>query len=267
MDDWNTVNIKPGKGGVIRDIDLLRKRYDDHRATLEQLAADAPTEHLARRYRELIADVDSAVAKLDALDAEPADPRPAREPAAARSWADAPVYAHEPISSTPRRRPGGGRALLILLAGTFMIGILALLFWGWLRADDPGEPIVRPETTMTDTAPVPVPEVEPELLVVPERHDYGTIRRGARAARQFEIQNQTDATLAIDVKRSACRCLWFEYADTIPARGTTTLTVTVDASKVTGSRLEETVEVATAGDPAASATFVVAARIGDGGAQ
>jgi hypothetical protein len=266
MDDWKTVNIKPGKGGVIRDIDLLRKRYDDHRAALEQLAADAPTEHLARRYRDVVADIDASVAKLDALDGEPAAAPPAAGPAAAaaRSWSDAPVYAHEPVSSEARRRGGGGRALLILLAGAFMIGIIALLFWSWLRRDDPEAPIVRPETAVTETLPAPAAEAEPDLAVVPERHDYGTIRRGARAARQFEIRNNTDEPMAIDVKRSACRCLWFEYADTIPARGTTTLTVTVDASKVTGAQLEEMVEVVTTADPGASATFVVAAAVGTG---
>ena len=270
MDDWNTVNIKPGKGGVIRDIDLLRKRYVDHRSALEQLAADAPTEHLARRYRELIADVDASVAKLDALEAEPAPPpaTPRREAPAGRAWSDAPPYVQQEIETPPgRRRAGGGRALLILLAGLFMIGILGLLFWNWLQGDEPEEPMVRPETAVVEAAPPPVPEPESDLTITPERQDYGTIRRGARAARQFEIQNETDATLAIDVRRSACRCLWFEYADTIPARGTTTLTVTVDASKVTGSRLDETVEIVTRTDPPMTATFVVSANLTNGSAQ
>lgn len=278
-DDWQTVNYKPGKGGVIRDIDLLRKRYSDHRTALERLAADAPTEHLAGRYRDVIAEVDAAVAKLDALEGEKPHAAPSRvppreagppfrspEPRPARSWADAPPYEQlEAETPQPHRRPGGGRAILILVAGLFMIGILALLFWSWLRGDGEETPVVRPETTITETAP-PVAEAEPDLSIAPETQDYGTIRRGARAARQFEVQNQTDATLPIEVRRSACRCLWFEYADTIPARGTTTLTVTVDASKVAAGRLNETVEVATRSDPPVVATFTVTADIANGAA-
>ncbi len=265
MDDWNTVNIKPGRGGVIRDIDLLRKRYSDHRAALEQLAADAPTEHLARRYRDLIAEVDAAVAKLDGLEAEPAAAPPRREEPRARAWSDAPPYIQQELDAPPpRRTSAGGRTILILLAGAFMIAVLALLFWNWLRGDEPEAPAVRPETTLTETAPEPPPEAVSELAIAPRQQDYGTIRRGSRAARQFEIQNETDATLAIDVKRSACRCLWFEYADTIPARGTTTLTVTVDTSKIAAGRLEETVEVTSRSDPPVTATFAVTANIVNG---
>ncbi|HEY0593513.1 MAG TPA: DUF1573 domain-containing protein [Thermoanaerobaculia bacterium] len=280
-DDWQTVNYKPGKGGVIRDIDLLRKRYSDHRAALERLAADAPTEHLARRYRDVIAEVDAAVAKLDALEGErshaaaaPVPPREAGtpfrspEPRPSRSWADAPLYEQvETETPQPHRRAGGGRAILILVAGLFMIVVLALLFRSWLRGDEAETPVVRPETTLTETTAPPVAEAEPDLAIAPETQDYGTIRRGARAARQFEVQNQTDATLPIEVRRSACRCLWFEYADTIPARGTTTLTVTVDASKVAAGRLNETVEVATKSDPPVVATFTVTADIANGGAR
>ena len=147
-----------------------------------------------------------------------------------------------------------------------MIGILALLFWAWLQGDEAETAIGRPETTLAETVPPPVPEAEPDLAIAPETQDYGSIRRGARAARQFEIQNQTDATLPIEVRRSACRCLWFEYADTIPARGTTTLTVTVDASKVPPGRLNETIEVATRSEPPVTATFVVTADIKNGAA-
>jgi hypothetical protein len=272
-DEWNTVNIKPGKGGVVRDIDLLRKRYSDHRSMLERLAADAPSEHMARRYRDLVAEVDAAVAKLDALESEPESAvpvaAPVRDARGARSWSDAPPYARaDDDPPKPRRASTGARTLLILIAGLFMIGILALLFWSWLNADEPETPIVRPETTLTETTAPAVPEPEPEtdLAVDPETHDYGTIRRGARAARQFEIQNQTDATLGIQVERSACRCLWFEYADTIPARGTTTLTVTVDAAKVPPGPLSETVEVTTKTDPPASTTFTVKANVTNGAA-
>ncbi len=278
-DDWKTVNYKPGKGGVIREIDLLRRRYADHRSALENLAADAPTEHLARRYRDVIADVDAAVSKLDALEGEPVSahpgaPLPSREARAsetpvaetrgARSWSDAPPYESSAAETQQPRRPGGGRALLILLAGLFMIGVLALLFWNWLRGDAPEAQVVRPETTLTETAAPPPAEAEPDLSIAPETQDYGTIRRGSRAARQFEIQNQTDATLPVGVRRSACRCLWFEYADTIPARGTTTLTVTIDAAKVPPGRLRETVEVATRSDPPVVAKFTVTADITNG---
>ncbi|MFN2442776.1 MAG: hypothetical protein ABR517_08840, partial [Thermoanaerobaculia bacterium] len=67
-DEWNTVNIRPGKGGILREIDVLRRRYADHHSTLERLAADAPTEHLARRYRQLIGELESSMARVEELE-------------------------------------------------------------------------------------------------------------------------------------------------------------------------------------------------------
>ena len=49
-------------------------------------------------------------------------------------------------------------------------------------------------------APKPLP-VAPALTIDPRAHDYGTIRKGTRAVRQFEVMNHGDQPVTIDVER------------------------------------------------------------------
>lgn len=259
-DEWNTVNIRPGAGGVLREIDLLRRRYADHRSTLERLAADAPTENLARRYRQLIGELESSMARIEELemgrsddpDAEHLDDQDPRwrEPASG-----APVDEEHPRRGVP--------AILVILAAAFIIGLLGLLAWNWIRGDaEPEAPatIVEP----SERTPVIEPDALPReisLSATPDQQSYGELRRGTRAVRQFEIANNTDETLPITVLRSDCRCLWFEYADTIPPRGTTTLTVTVDGAKAPPGTLRETIQIVTKTDPPVTIAVEVVAEI------
>jgi hypothetical protein len=259
-DEWNTVNIRPGKGGVLREIDLLRRRYADHRSTLERLAADAPTEHLARRYRQLIGELEGSMARIeelemggpDDLNAEPLDDN--NPP-----WHE-PEESAPPLEEPPRR---GLSTVLVVLAALFIIGVIGLFAWNWIRGEgDPasraaivepsdGEPMIEPDPVTPEAA----------LSANPDQQSYGDLRRGTRAVRQFEIANHTDQTLPISVLRSDCRCLWFEYADTIPPRGTTTLTVTVDGAKAPAGTLRETVQIVTKTDPPETIAVEVVAEI------
>ncbi|MGH9456283.1 MAG: DUF1573 domain-containing protein [Thermoanaerobaculia bacterium] len=247
-------------GGVLREIDLLRKKYADHRSTLERLASDAPSEALAARYRELIGELDASMARIAELELHGTEPE---QQAAEPSWHDRPIHAPSPAAHHAAARPStGARTLLIVLAGIFMIAILGILAWNWIQdEEEPADQIAATGTAPPAAAPPPAEPAEADLIVRPQAHDFGTVSRGARAARQFEVVNQTDATLPIQVQRSDCRCLWFEYADTIPPRGTTTLTVTVDGTKAPPGRLTETVEIVSRTEPPVSVSFDVTASI------
>ena len=67
--------------------------------------------------------------------------------------------------------------------------------------------------------------------------------------------------MTIKAQRSQCRCLWFEYADTIPPQGSTTVTVTVDGSKARQGPLHETVQVVSKTDAAVTTSFEVVVEI------
>lgn len=259
-DEWNTVNIRPGAGGVLREIDLLRRRYADHRSTLERLAADAPTEQLARRYRQLIGELEASMARIAELEMGSAD-----DPNAEPLDDDDPRW-REPEEAGPPHEERPRRVLptvLVALAAVFIIGVLGLLAWNWIRGGaEPEAPaaIIEPSERepMIETDPV---SQEVSLTATPDQQSYGELRRGTRAVRQFEIANNTDETLPISVLRSDCRCLWFEYADTIPPRGTTTLTVTVDGAKAPAGTLRETIQIVSKTDPPASIAVEVVAKI------
>ena len=114
--------------------------------------------------------------------------------------------------------------------------------------------------TVAEEEPAPPVRVA-SLQIEPVSHDYGVVRKGTRAARQFEIVNTTDAPMTIAVARSNCRCLYYDYADVVPPKGRETLTVTIDGAKADAGPLRESVRVSSERDPAAETTFDVTATI------
>ena len=263
-EDLGTVNLK--QKTMARDIEALRQRYFEHKQGLERLASEAPTEALALRYRQLIAEIDSAVRKLADLERE-ADGTmgEAPDPALRRTSPGT-----RPLRGDPQMAPltvpvekTGTRTALILILGLLVLATLGYFVWDF--ATGPARPAtaaapavaetVAPETVETATPPQAVLRVEPLT------QDYGTVRRGTRATRQFELLNSTDQPLTIRANRSDCRCLWFEYADTIPPQGSTTMTVTVDGAKAPVGPLRETVQVASKTDPAVTTAFDVVAQV------
>lgn len=268
-DEWNTVNIRPGKGGVLREIEVLRRRYAEHRSTLERLAADAPTEHLARRYHQLIGELDASLARVSELEMGPGGALAAPEPGETDPrWDDAPYQAPAPVREEKRNAPAL-RMILVAIAAVFILGVVGVLAWSRLTTPEEAEPAVETTPIIEEegdggaavSSSIPLPD-EPALSAAPDQQNYGRVNRGARAVRQFEIANNSDATLPISVMRSDCRCLWFEYADTIPPRGTTTLTVTVDGAKAPPGALRETVRVVSRSDPSIVANVEIVADIG-----
>lgn len=281
-DDFGTVNVK--RGDRAREIEVLRQHYKVHRDTLTQMVPDAPTEHLAAEYKRLIADIDASVRKLDELERVPSATAPGLvEPQRmGTSPGNRPLVSSEPAAdhgiasydAVPANRPSGNssRVLLIFVIALAVLGVIGWLIWRASSEKKANAPqvIESPATsTVAETgtaggtaAPLPV-AATPSIRITPEVADYGVIRKGTRAVRQFEITNLTTTPLSFVVARSACRCLYYEYnAKTkLAPKAKEALTVTVDGARAKAGALEEKIAVTSKDDPNANGTIGVRAVI------
>ena len=254
-EDFGTINVKRGERA--REIEVLRQHYRQHREALARMIADAPTEHLAAEYQRLVIEIDRALGKLNELEGMAAAPPPT------------PPAPHTPELRLEPELPMGepesrSRVPLILAAALIALALIGWLIWRASSGRAEGT-IVDTDTSATistgaDTVvePPPAPSI---LAATPPSHDYGVIRKGTRAVRQFEVTNNSDEPLSVDVARSACRCLYYEHAPVIPPKAKETLTVTVDAAKAQAGELREMVRITKKTDPAVSATIEVNATI------
>jgi hypothetical protein len=286
-DDFGTVSVK--RGDRAREIELLRQQYGRHRQALTEMIPDAPTEQLAAEYQRLAASIDASLRKLDELEgratssgtvAVPAGfaetqrmgTAPGNRPLVSPGVSPEPVTDHGIANyDVPSDRPSnnGSRVLLMLVIGIAVLGIIGWLIWRASSDKKPAAQVVEQpvSTTNADTAspsatPVPVP-LASSIRIAPEVADYGTIRKGTRAVRQFEITNLTTTPLPFTVARSACRCLYYEY-DTkakLPPKGKEALTVTIDGAKAKAGALDERIAVSSKDDPNATGTIGVRAVI------
>jgi hypothetical protein len=237
-DDFGTVNLS--RDDRAREIEVMRQHFLRHREALVNLAADAPTEHLAGEYRRLIRELDTSVEKVDELEGAPPLVR-----------AELP-----PVEDEPRSRV----AIIVVVA------VIALALIGWLiwRASSDRVPeetstavVEEPATTTTQAPPPPAPT----LSISPPTNDYGVIRKGTRATRQFEITNHTEEPVSIAIARSACRCLFYEHAEVVPPKGKESITVTVDGARAEAGELRETIRITSKSDPAVGTSLDLIATI------
>src|SRR5258706_11631643 len=113
-DDFGTVSVR--REDRAREIEIMRQRYRAHRDTLQRLAADAPTDHLAMEYQQLVAEVEKALAKLDELEGRgDALPPPPASPGD-RPLASVPSYSD--ASAQPNPVP---RVAIILVGGLIVL--------------------------------------------------------------------------------------------------------------------------------------------------
>ena len=282
-DDFGTVNVR--RGDRAREIEALRQRYRNHREALEGLGADAPNEHLAGEYRRLIDGIDDSVQKLDELEHRPSSadlsgaavhPSP--------SWRSSPGSqplvnslgpagmndsAFSPIDEDPATPSGSSRVLLIVIAGLLVLGLIGWMIWRASSDRKAPSAIIERSPTSTvaestasrEAAPVAEPEAPSGLKVKPATADYGTIRKGTRAVRQFDVTNISKTALTLEVVRSTCRCLYYDYHPKIAAKGHETITVTVDGARAKAGTLDEQVKVKTKEDSSAGATLGIHAVI------
>jgi len=279
-DDFGTVSVK--RGDRAREIEVLRQQYRTHRESLGRLAADAPTEALAAEYQRLIASIDASMRKLDELEGRPAsgdlgDTQKMSTSPGMRPLAGTPTTpplssplsggryepaVNETASSTPRM-------LLIVIGGLIVLGII-----GWLifRASSDRHPKTGPITETTATTitnatgtespitPAPVTTAEASagvLKIAPAVNDYGVIRKGTRVVRQFALTNSGTTPLDIQIARSNCRCLFYEYNAKVAPGKKETITVAVDGARAKPGAIDEHIAVTAKSDPSISATLEV----------
>lgn len=289
-DDFGTVNIK--RGDRAREIEVLRQQYRTHRESLSRLIADAPTEALAGEYQRLIAGIDSSLRKLDELEgrggtaedfaetqrvstspgmrplttATPPPPPPPAQPSTVGHY----------VEPAPEPAGTGTRMVLIVAGGIIVLGIIGWLIWrasSERRAKSGSitettstsstaaagtESPIAPAPSLTETTGTTAAGV---LKIVPALHDYGVIRKGTRSVHQFDITNSGASPIDIQVARSTCKCLFYEYNGHLAPKKKESITVTVDGAKAKPGALEEQIAVTAKRDPLISATFTVRATI------
>jgi len=281
-DEFGTVNVRASARA--REIEMIRQHYRAHRDALARMASEAPTEHLANEYHRLIADIDSSLHKLDELEgrgatsaavppvaAAPAAPSAASRPLVMTPGEPAPPagrYDASPTGSSP-----APRVILMIVIGLAVLGAIGWLIW---RASSERKPTARTtvveQPAATSTAPAdtgaavpattPAPAAAASIRVTPAMQDYGIIRRGTRAVRQFELTNSGSIPLSIEVARSTCRCLYYEYNNKkIAPNAHETISVTVDAARAKTPTVDEQLAVTAKEDPTAAATISVRAVI------
>ncbi len=293
-DDFGTINVK--KGERAREIEVLRQHYRQHRDALQRMNADAPTEHLASEYTRLTAEIDRALGKLDELEGvvspppvappqyEPARPhgdpfaaqRPrSKEPVTEPGMRPLAAGPRDPMADGPSIPPGevepASRLPMIIGAALIALALIGWLIWRASRDRDTGTVVEERPTVATDTATTTAAAEETGtiaaagtpsgLTAAPASQDYGVVRKGTRATRQFELSNTTEEPLAIQVARSACRCLFYEHAPVIPPKAKESLTVTIDGARAKAGELNEQIRITSKSDAAVGATIHVNATI------
>ena len=285
-DDFGTVNVRRGERA--REIEVLRQHYRRHRESLTRLVSDAPTEHLAGEYLRLIQEIDSALVKLDELEGVTGAVPPPVPPVPHERLETEPGM--RPLVTTPQHDPestgaydstsiGGpemesdsrSRLVFIALAAIVALALIGWLIWRASRDRGPEGAVVEETATTATTATTTAAEEPPVtpapppaaaiLSVSPASADYGTIRRGTRATRQFEVRNNSDEPVTIEVARSACRCLYYEHAPVVPPKGRESITVTVDGAKAKSGPLRESLNVRVKANPSVGTTFDVIATV------
>lgn len=282
-EDFSTLSVRGAERA--REIEVLRQHYRRHRDALARMIADSPTETLANEYRRLTAEIDRAIAKLDEIErgVSAAPPAPAPEPEEA-PWSTTAPHGdplrgpaepgmrplarpqhefHDYEQAAPAPSSGGNRVLLILLAAVVALSVLGWIIWrassgrdeAPVTAAPAGETIVEP---VTATEPIAPPAI---LAVSPAGHDYGVVRKGTRATRRFEVTNQSEEPVTIQIARSECRCLYYVYDSLIPPKATQAVTVTIDGAKAQAGALRESVAITSKSNPDVSGTLDVTATV------
>ncbi|HEX8170257.1 MAG TPA: DUF1573 domain-containing protein [Thermoanaerobaculia bacterium] len=274
-DDFGTAGARRGERA--REIEALRQNYRRHRDTIAALMAEAPSAALAEEYRRVITGIDASLAKLDEIDGRtvtPEAPLRLKTDAGARPLVTTPMDDEvTPMDLPAAPPPSNLRIALIVLVALAVLGAIGWMIWRASRDREPQPTIVeqpavtestttatRATDTMTEPAP-PAAAADDALVLKPRTHDYGVIRKGTRATRQFEITNRTDEPVTIQIARSLCHCLYYEHAPVVPPKGKESITVTIDGARAKAGELRETLKVTSKKDPTVSTSFEVTATV------
>lgn len=246
-DDFGTVNLK--RGDHTRELEVLRQ----HRASLVKMLAEVD-----QQLREL------ELFSAPALEHPPAPQHPARRGIEEFPLDPTPDYEE----SQTMNRGGGLRVLLIIGAAVLALALIGYLIWR-ASSDRPASATTAVVDETATTTPATVDETETiapatpaaGLMVRPQSHEYGLVRKGTRATRQFEVTNNSEEPMPIAISRSTCRCLYYEHAPVVPPKAKESITVTVDGARAKSGTLREAVKVTSKSDPAVSISFDVIATV------
>jgi hypothetical protein len=266
-DDFGTVNVNRVERA--REIEAIRQHHRRHREEVGKLLADAPSEHLAAGYRQLLTEIEASISKLD--DLEGREPVRKSEPGMRPLVTTLPDI--EEGVAYEGERDSRSRLVLIIIAAVIALALIAWLIWK--ASSDRRKPdaiVEEPATTSSAaaTAPETVAEQPPvapapsttsaALSVTPQSHDFGIIRKGTNAVRQYDVANNSDQPVTIKVERSGCKCLFYSYKALVPPKAKETVTVTVSGKLAKAGALQELVRVST-NRPNLASSFIVRATI------
>lgn len=283
-DEFGTVNQRRTAS---RDLELLRKHYQQHRETLRQLASEPPSEFLAGEYQRLIRDIDLSLKKVDEMESRKAGAAAAAASTAAATGAaisadnqptmklnagsrpltPSPVSLNDRLAASSAPNPAT-RVALILIAGVVVLGLVGWLIWRATtdRGDEgriaDSQPVTNTEPVMETGTIEPINSLDSDSLkIVPPDVKFGTVRKGTRVVRQIEITNTSDQPISIALERSNCRCLFYEYANEIKPKAKESVTVSLDGARAKVGELRETIGVTAKNDPSVKTAFNVTANI------
>jgi hypothetical protein len=278
-EDFGTVNLR--RGG--RDLELLRRHYQQHRENLKQLGSDAPSEFLASEYQRLIREIDLSLKKIDEMEGRGANATAAAAAAAAvggsadsqptmklnassRPLTPPPTIYHESESASPNPAL---RVALILVVGIAVLGLVGWLIWRAStdrvetpRVVDATQPVTNTEAIEdTGTIAPAVPPGADTFKLSTNEIKFGNVRRGTRVVRQIEVTNTSDEAIPIAVARSNCRCLFYEHNDQIKPKAKESVTISLDGARAKVGPLSETLTISSKEDPTVKTSFQVTANI------
>lgn len=158
---------------MTRDLDVLRKRLQDHRDVLAELEADAPSQALAERYAGLRAWIEATISTLDSTPPpEAALPPPAAAPASAASAVTAEreldhYDADGAWTGDEAQRPArdGWRMLSVLVLGLAALALLAFLFFRFFSEREPGTG-AYPIREISETSEMSEVETADEVVII-----------------------------------------------------------------------------------------------------
>lgn len=277
-DDFGTVSVK--RGDRARELEMMRQRYRAHREALQRMVADAPTDHLATEYQRLIGDLDASLAKLDELEGRSGTAAPPPPPstlsAGERPLAGLPSDPNDQRTVIGAAAPpnSASRVAIIIIGGVIVLAAIVFLIWRGSERKGTTPVVESPsvpgtaDTAAPSTAPADTPTATQAtapaasaLKLTPLIADYGVIRKGTRAVRQFEVFNNGAAPITIQVARSSCRCLFYDYHDKVAPQKKETITVTVDGAKAKEGPLHEKLAVTVKGNASLHGEVTVQAEI------
>jgi hypothetical protein len=150
-----------------------------------------------------------------------------------------------------------GRIALILGMAIIVISLLAFFVWkfgGEPRSEDGNPPPAAARAT-AEAPPVP------PLSARPEAQDFGVVYKGTRAAKTFQVHNNTDGDMTIELERSRCQCLWFDYPKRIPAGESISISIAVDGDRAPSGLVSEAVVIVSTQPPRFATEIQITAEI------